>query len=275
LSYANIVASVALFMALGGVSYAASTAATNSVRSSSIKNGQVKNADLGANAVTSVKIADGQVKGADVLESSLGRVPSAANAAHATNADLAADANTVGGLAPTVFVQKSDLLNSPLLTGHFSCAGSAWESVSSTATYTATGSEKHGTAGAPLFRCNVAVPDGTTITAVNFTVRDTSATDNVDCDLWRTNMVTAVGGELLLANATTTLAPGDVRVSDATVTQGAVDNDNFSYFVQCATGPDATTGVFGANLTYTAGGAVAAARLVPAPAGTAGSSSAR
>jgi hypothetical protein len=72
LSYANVVASLALFLALGGVSYAATIAPKNSVRSSSIKNGQVKNPDLGSNAVTSNKIKDGQVAGADIASSAVG-----------------------------------------------------------------------------------------------------------------------------------------------------------------------------------------------------------
>lgn len=65
LSYANVVASLALFLALGGVGFAA-TAAKNSVKSSSIKNGEVKSADLGSNAVTSAKIKNGQVANADL-----------------------------------------------------------------------------------------------------------------------------------------------------------------------------------------------------------------
>ncbi|MDX6378795.1 MAG: hypothetical protein QOE98_3098 [Gaiellaceae bacterium] len=107
LNYANIVASVALFVALGGVSYAASTAAKNSVKSTSIGNGQVKNVDLGSNAVTSNKIKNNSIKGADILESSLSKVPSAAKA------DVATNATTFGGHAPTDFVLKSELTPAP------------------------------------------------------------------------------------------------------------------------------------------------------------------
>jgi hypothetical protein len=49
---------VALFVALGGVSYAATVLPRNSVGSPQIKNGQVKAADLANNAVTSAKIKD-------------------------------------------------------------------------------------------------------------------------------------------------------------------------------------------------------------------------
>ena len=49
---------IAVFVALGGVSYAAVTLPSNSVTSKQIKKGQVKNSDLGNNAVTSGKVKD-------------------------------------------------------------------------------------------------------------------------------------------------------------------------------------------------------------------------
>lgn len=56
-TFANVCALLALTIALGtGTAYAA-----NTVRSTDIVNGQVKNVDLGANAVTSAKIQDGAV----------------------------------------------------------------------------------------------------------------------------------------------------------------------------------------------------------------------
>jgi hypothetical protein len=56
---------LALFIALGGVSYAAVTLPRNSVGSSQIKNRQVKNADLGGNAVTSGKVKNGSLLSID------------------------------------------------------------------------------------------------------------------------------------------------------------------------------------------------------------------
>jgi hypothetical protein len=66
-----IVALVALFVALGGTAYAAATIGSGqiideSIKSQDIKNGEVKNADLGTDAVGSGKISDGQVKAADI-----------------------------------------------------------------------------------------------------------------------------------------------------------------------------------------------------------------
>ena len=102
-----LISMVALFVALGGVSYAAATIGSaeiknNSVRSKDVKNGDLRGKDLKANTIG----------GSRVLESSLAKVPSAAsadnaanatNATNAQNADKAADADTVGGVAPAAF----------------------------------------------------------------------------------------------------------------------------------------------------------------------------
>src|SRR5829696_5640652 len=57
-SPAMLVALLALFVALGGSSYAVITLSKNSVASKHIKNGQVKGKDIGKNAVTSRKVKD-------------------------------------------------------------------------------------------------------------------------------------------------------------------------------------------------------------------------
>ena len=58
LSYANVTASVALFIALGGTSYAAATLTKDSVKTEQIKNGAIKTADIADDAVTSEKVKD-------------------------------------------------------------------------------------------------------------------------------------------------------------------------------------------------------------------------
>lgn len=55
LSYANVMATIAVFLALGGGAYAL-TLPRNSVKSKHIGKGQVKRPDIGKNAVTSVKV---------------------------------------------------------------------------------------------------------------------------------------------------------------------------------------------------------------------------
>lgn len=73
LSYANVVASTALFVSLGGTSYAAITLKANSVRSSHIKNGQVKRADLAKGAVAGAQVADGSLLAGDFAPGQLPR----------------------------------------------------------------------------------------------------------------------------------------------------------------------------------------------------------
>ena len=64
-AHGTVVAYLALFVALSGTSYAAVTLSKNSVRSSHIKNGQVKRADLADRAVNAAKVADGSLLAKD------------------------------------------------------------------------------------------------------------------------------------------------------------------------------------------------------------------
>lgn len=106
----NTIALLALFIALGGTTYAATSLPKNSVgtkqlknkavTAAKIKNGSVTNAKIATNAVTGAKVKDDSLTGADVLESSLGKVPTAAtadNATHAASADGAAPTGAAGG----------------------------------------------------------------------------------------------------------------------------------------------------------------------------------
>jgi hypothetical protein len=65
LTYANVMSTLAVFIALGGSSFAAVKLAKNSVSSVNIKNGEVKRADLASNAVNGAKVADGSLLAAD------------------------------------------------------------------------------------------------------------------------------------------------------------------------------------------------------------------
>jgi hypothetical protein len=98
LTYANVMATVAVFIALGGGAYAITTAPKDSVVSRSIKDGRVKTADVADNAVNGTKVANDSLSGADINESSLANVPSATNANHATGADSATSASNAATL---------------------------------------------------------------------------------------------------------------------------------------------------------------------------------
>jgi hypothetical protein len=87
LTYANVMATVAVFLALGGGAYAATQLKKNSVGTKQIKNG----------AVTGAKIKNGTITGTNINLAKLGTVPSAAQANTAVTAANAANATTVNG----------------------------------------------------------------------------------------------------------------------------------------------------------------------------------
>lgn len=71
LTYANVMATIAVFVALGGASYAAVKPPKNSVGSKQIKKNAVVAAKIKNGAVTGPKIAAGAITGAQVKEGSL------------------------------------------------------------------------------------------------------------------------------------------------------------------------------------------------------------
>jgi hypothetical protein len=130
-TYANVVATLALFLVLtGGAAYAASHLAKNSVGSRQLKR----------NSVTGAKIKNGTITGAKINLGTLGKVPSAGSADHATaavsadhatnadhattatsassaataavaaNATEAGNAGRLGGLASSSYAQKGETL---------------------------------------------------------------------------------------------------------------------------------------------------------------------
>jgi hypothetical protein len=104
----NTIALLALFVALGGTTYAATALPANSVGTKQLKKNAVINKKIKANAVTGGKVANNSLTGADVNESTLGTVPSATNATNATTATTATNANALGGLAPTAYFKSTD-----------------------------------------------------------------------------------------------------------------------------------------------------------------------
>ncbi len=69
LTYANVMATVAVFIALGGASYAAFSLPNDSVKSKHIKNGQVKTGDIRQDAIKGPKVADGSLALSDSARS--------------------------------------------------------------------------------------------------------------------------------------------------------------------------------------------------------------
>jgi hypothetical protein len=97
----TVIACVALAVALGGTGYAAVVLPANSVGTPQLKRNAVVGTKIKGGAVSGAKVKADSLRGANILESSLGKVPSAANADSATNA---ADAALLGGLAADQFL---------------------------------------------------------------------------------------------------------------------------------------------------------------------------
>ena len=88
LTFANVMSIIAVFIALGGVGYAALTLPKNSVGTKQLKR----------NAVKGPKVANGSLTGLDINESTLGTVPRSARAALA---------DTLGGKPASDFAPAS------------------------------------------------------------------------------------------------------------------------------------------------------------------------
>jgi hypothetical protein len=98
-----VVALIALFLSLGGVSYGLATGSidsreikNNTIRSRDLKNNEVRGRDLRNSTVRGADVALNTITGVDVNESKLGKVP---GAERADSADI--------GLSPVAFARVS------------------------------------------------------------------------------------------------------------------------------------------------------------------------
>jgi hypothetical protein len=101
LSYANVVATLALFVALGGSSFAAVK-----LTSGDIKNRSITRVDLKKNTLTGREIRESRLRAVPRARSA-DSAQNALVAANSQNADLAKNSETLGGQAPTVFERSS------------------------------------------------------------------------------------------------------------------------------------------------------------------------
>jgi hypothetical protein len=109
LSYANVMATVAMFLALGGGAYAAFKPPKNSIGTKQLINGSVSTKKIQNGAVTGPKVARHSLTGAQINAATLGTVPSAnhaSNADHATSASLAGNAFELGGSPGSSFQSR-------------------------------------------------------------------------------------------------------------------------------------------------------------------------
>jgi hypothetical protein len=134
LSFANLTAVLALFVALGGSSYAALSVgseqiANNGVRSEDLRNNDVRGRDIRIDTVRGTDVRDGDLKGidvrddtltgADLKESTVQTVPSARDAETLAGKPAAAylgtDAQTLAGKPASAFLSSDKQLRSGLI----------------------------------------------------------------------------------------------------------------------------------------------------------------
>ena len=106
-------ATIAVFIALGGGAYAAVTLPKNSIGAKQIKK----------NAVGSVEVKNNKLTGRDIRESKLGVVPNALNALNAVNAQHAGNADLLGGSGPDAFA-RADRFVTARATAHWDTSNS-------------------------------------------------------------------------------------------------------------------------------------------------------
>jgi hypothetical protein len=116
LTYANVMATIAVFIALGGASYAAIKLPKNSVGAKQLKQGAVTGAKIKNEAVTGGKIKKGTLTGTQINASTLGTVPSAS---HALGADTATTANSASSLVAPEPVHVVGASGEPLFENGF------------------------------------------------------------------------------------------------------------------------------------------------------------
>jgi hypothetical protein len=109
LTYANVMSTIAVMLALGGTSYAAFKLPNNSVTSPKIKDGAVHSSDLGNGAVTSKKLANNAVTSGKLAPDAVGTTA------------LADSAVTTSKLAPAS-ITESDISPGSLTGQAFTCA---------------------------------------------------------------------------------------------------------------------------------------------------------
>jgi hypothetical protein len=232
-----VVACVALAIALSGAGYAAVALPRNSVGTPQLKRGAVVNAKIRNNAVNGPKVRNDSLGGADVNEASLGKVPSAAAA------DTAANAQRLDGIDGAAFG------NAQAFTGpDFHPRGST-----TTFAYAGSGGISR-TAGGDFFVADLNVPQGAAITRIVYYVVDNDA---ASFTLFFSRYQPATRGVVDIANANTAAAalPASPAVQAVEITGSpitTVDNTQYAYHLLVSPAVNnANHTIVGARVDYT------------------------
>jgi hypothetical protein len=117
LSFSNVIAMLALFIALGGAAYAGTKINGNSIKNGSIGGGKLKSDTITANklrkgTITGTQIAPGSISSSSIDESTLGTVPSAQSATTAGTANKADSAGTADSAKSAERAKTADTASS-------------------------------------------------------------------------------------------------------------------------------------------------------------------
>lgn len=132
LSYANVMASIAIFVALGGVGYAATTISGNKIIKGTVGAGKLKNGTL-----TSAQVKQNALNGSVIDESSLTIVPSAQTATSATTATTAGSADTAKSATTAQSATTAGSADTAKTAEHADAATKATEATSADSALTA------------------------------------------------------------------------------------------------------------------------------------------
>jgi hypothetical protein len=133
-----LIASIALFVALGGTVYAAKKIDGRAIKASSLPGNRLKPRSVPANRLKPGVLQAGNpartLTGADINELTLGQVPSAVHAETADSARSALDAETALNAVNAVDAQTVNGYGAGCLPGTVEFAGACWETTPSSAT---------------------------------------------------------------------------------------------------------------------------------------------
>lgn len=143
LSFSNVIAMVALFVALGGAAYAGTTINGSSIKNGSIGGGKLKKETITANklkkgTITGAQIEPGTITSSSINESTLGTVPSAQDANTATTATKAKTATTATSATSAKTAETAKRAESADNAKHAETASRATSAESATKSDTAT-----------------------------------------------------------------------------------------------------------------------------------------
>jgi hypothetical protein len=116
LSFANAISCIALFIALGGAAFAATTLGRRAVKTQNLANGAVTTLKLRSGAVTNLKLRNGAVTGAKIAGATIGasQLANGAVRSAALGGSVVTEAKLKGGAVTTEKLANGAVTNSKL-----------------------------------------------------------------------------------------------------------------------------------------------------------------